>query len=194
MNDHVKKTADDLIHLLLHKSPAIPALKLESSCQALIHLAQVLQRDNLPTIVPVSPSILQQFPPKQITDIISKGSLKQNTTLTKLTTFSPSNTSTIISIKNTTFKGGKTPLANTSTRINTSYQQYLDDLVLQYRKLDKISVVPPPIVKKLPLLPPHDKNNVVKYNIPCPKGKPRAKRTPPARLPLESSFYKIKTL
>ena len=49
LDDYVKKTADDLIHLLLHKSPAIPALQPESSRQALIHLAQVLQRDNSPT-------------------------------------------------------------------------------------------------------------------------------------------------
>ena len=41
LDDHVKKTADDLIHLLLHKSPAILALQPESSRQALIHLAQV---------------------------------------------------------------------------------------------------------------------------------------------------------
>ena len=49
MDDHVKNTTDDLIHLLLHKLPAIPALKPESSRQTLIHLAQVLQRDNSPT-------------------------------------------------------------------------------------------------------------------------------------------------
>ena len=59
LDDHVKKTADDLIHLLLHKSPAIPALKPESSRQTLIHLAQVLQRDNSPTTL------------QPITDIIS---------------------------------------------------------------------------------------------------------------------------
>ena len=49
LDDHVKKTADDLIHLLLYKSPAIPVLQPESSRQALIHLARVLQRDNSPT-------------------------------------------------------------------------------------------------------------------------------------------------
>ena len=41
-DDHIKKTADDLIHLLLHKLPAILALTPESSRQALIHSAQVL--------------------------------------------------------------------------------------------------------------------------------------------------------
>ena len=66
LDDHFKKTADDFIHFLRHKSPAIPALNPESSRQALIHLAQVLQCDNLPTIIPVQPSTLQQSPPKAI--------------------------------------------------------------------------------------------------------------------------------
>ena len=51
-----------------------------------------------------------------------------------------------IPIKNTPSKGEKEPLLNISTRINTSSQQTLDDLVPQYRKLDKISVVSPPLV------------------------------------------------
>ena len=60
----------------------------------------------------------------------------------------------------------------------------MDDLVLQYKALDKINVVPQQIAKKLPPLPSHVKDNVVKYNTPCPKGKPRVKQPPPARLPL----------
>ena len=87
LDDHVKKTTDDSIHLLLHKLPAILALTPESSRQALIHLAQVLQRENLPTIIPVPPSTLQQLPPRLIKDVMSKGAVKQNTTLTTLTAF-----------------------------------------------------------------------------------------------------------
>ena len=172
--------------MLLHKLPAIPALKPESSRQALIHLAQVLQRDNLPTIIPVPPSTLQQLPPKPFTDIISKGDEKQNTTLT---TFSPSNTSTIIPITNITSNGERTPLANTSTRIDTSSQQTLDDLVLQYRKLDKMNAVSPLMVKKLPPLLPHVKDNFVKYNTPCPKGESRIKQPPLARLLLNHLHF-----
>ena len=149
-----------------------------------------MQRDNLPIIIPVSPSPLHRLPPKPITDIISKSDVKQNTTLSTLTIFSPPNTSTIVPINKTTSKGGgETPLANTSTRINTSSQQTLDDLVLQYRKLNKISVVSPPIGKKLPPLSPHVNDNVVKYKIPCPKGASRVKRPPPARLPLNDHHF-----
>ena len=53
-----------------------------------------------------------------------------------------------VPIRNTPSKGEKEPLLNISTRINTSSQQTLDDLVLQCKKLDKINVVPPTIVKK----------------------------------------------
>ena len=194
MDNHVKKTADDLINLLLHKSPAIPALKPESSRQALIQLTQVLERDNLPTIVPVQPAILQQLPTKSITDIISKGAVKQNTTLSTLPILSPSTTSTIIHIRNTTSKGEKARLITTSTSISKSSQQTLDALVLQYKKLDKMNAVPKPIVKKLPPLPPHLKDNIIKYNIPCPKRKPRAKRSPPIQLPLiHRHFTRSKT-
>ena len=71
LDDHIKTTANDLIHLLLHKSPVIPALQLKSSCQALIQLAQILQRDSLPTIILEPLPILQQLPPIPTTDIIS---------------------------------------------------------------------------------------------------------------------------
>ena len=88
MDNHVKKTANDLIHLLLHQSPFIPALQVESSRQVLIQLAQILQHDNLPNIISkipsVQPSILQQLSKKLIIDIISKGAVKENTTLTIL--------------------------------------------------------------------------------------------------------------
>ena len=145
MDDHVNKTANDLIHLLLHQLPSIPALKVKSSRQAPIQLAQILQRSK---ISPIQLSILQQLPQKSITNIISKGAVKQNTTLTTLPILSTSTTSTIISIRNTTYSKGKNaPLINTSTRISTSSQQILDDLVLQYKKLDKINAVPKPIVK-----------------------------------------------
>ena len=97
LDNHVKKTVDDLIHLLLHKSPDIPALKPESSRQDLIHLSQVLQRDNSPTTL------------QPITDIISKGAVKKNTPITTLTTFSPSKNSTILPRTNITSKGKKTP-------------------------------------------------------------------------------------
>ena len=88
MDNHVKKTVNDLIHLLLHQSPFIPALQVESSRQVLIQLAQILQHDNLPNIISkipsVQPSILQQLSKKLIIDIISKGAVKENTTLTIL--------------------------------------------------------------------------------------------------------------
>ena len=45
------------------------------------------------------------------------------------------------------------------------------------------------MVKKLPSFPPHFKDNVVKYNIPCPKGTLRDKRPPPARLPLNHHHF-----
>ena len=50
LTDHVKKTANDLLHLLLQKAPAIPALEPESSRQALIQLAQLLGRDTSPPV------------------------------------------------------------------------------------------------------------------------------------------------
>ena len=147
VDDHVNKTANDLIHLLLHQLPSIPALKVKSSRQAPIQLAQILQRSKIP---PIQLSILQQLRQKPITNIISKGAVKQNTTLTTLPTLpilSSSTTSTIIHIRKTTSKGEKESLINTSTRISTSSQQTLDNLVLQYKKLDKINAVPKPIVK-----------------------------------------------
>ena len=36
IDDHMRKTANSLVHLLLNKIPAIPALKLEPSRDALI--------------------------------------------------------------------------------------------------------------------------------------------------------------
>ena len=88
MDDHVNKTANDLIHLLLHQLPSIPALKVKSSRQAPIQLAQILQHDNLPNIISkipsVQPSFLQQLSKKLIIDFISKGAVKENTTLTIL--------------------------------------------------------------------------------------------------------------
>ena len=36
IDDHICKTANSLVHLLLNKTPAIPALELESSRNALI--------------------------------------------------------------------------------------------------------------------------------------------------------------
>ena len=52
-----------------------------------------------------------------------------------------------------------------------------------------MSVFPPPMDKTLPPLQPHVKDNVVKYNIPCPKGTPRVKRPPPSRLPLNRHHF-----
>ena len=115
--------------------------------------------------------------------------MKQNTTLTTIPILSPSTTSTIIPIRNTTSKGDKTPLINTSTRVSTSSQQTLDNLVLQYKKLDKINVVPKPIVNKIPPLLPHLKDNLVGYNISCPKRKPREKRSPLIRLQLNHRHF-----
>ena len=65
----------------------------------------------------------------------------------------------------------------------------MDDLVLQYKTLDKINVVPKQIAKTLPPLSSHVNDNVVKYNIPHPKGKPRVKQPPPARLPLNHHHF-----
>ena len=45
------------------------------------------------------------------------------------------------------------------------------------------------MVKKLQPLPPHVTDNFVKYNIPCPKGKPRVKQPPPVRLPLNRHHF-----
>ena len=49
----VKKTANNLFHLLLHKSTPISALHPEYSRQAIIKLAQILGRDTTPLILPI---------------------------------------------------------------------------------------------------------------------------------------------
>ena len=57
IDDHIRKTANDLVHLLLNKSPAIPALQLQSSRQALIQIAQTLNRDTTPVITSIPPPV-----------------------------------------------------------------------------------------------------------------------------------------
>ena len=109
MDNHVKKNANDLIHLLLHKSPAIPALQPKYSRQVLIRLSQVLKRDNLLNIITISTLILQQLtsiPTIDITytDITSKSATIRNTTLDIL---SPTIASNVVALWNTTSKGKK---------------------------------------------------------------------------------------
>ena len=53
VGDHIKRTANDLVYLLLHKSPVIPVLQPESSRQAIIKLVQILYIDTLPDYLPV---------------------------------------------------------------------------------------------------------------------------------------------
>ena len=65
IDDHVKKTANDLIHLLLHKSPSITAIQPESSRHAIITLAQILGCNTTPPILP----ILQNIPVPPLTSV-----------------------------------------------------------------------------------------------------------------------------
>ena len=50
IDDHLKKTVNDLVHLLLNKSPAVPVLQPESARAALIKIAELLNRDSSPNI------------------------------------------------------------------------------------------------------------------------------------------------
>lgn len=54
-------------------------------------------------------------------------------------------TSKVVALWNTTSKDEKLPSVNTSTHINKSSQQNLDNLLLQYNIVDTISTVLPTI-------------------------------------------------
>ena len=64
----MKKTINDLVHLLLHKSPAVPGLQPESARSALIKLAQLLNNDTTPTIKEVQPA--KDISPAQSTNSV----------------------------------------------------------------------------------------------------------------------------
>lgn len=70
IGSHLKKSGNDLIHLLLKKLPYFLALEPESSRWALIKLAQILQRDTSLAIQPSElqflPSVLISIPPPVI--------------------------------------------------------------------------------------------------------------------------------
>ena len=57
IDDHLRKTANDLVHLLLKKTPTIPALDIPSARDALIQIAKLLNRDTTPVITPILPVI-----------------------------------------------------------------------------------------------------------------------------------------
>ena len=70
----MRKTANDVIHLLLNKTPSIPALQPESSKDALLQLSTLLNRDTTPTIQPTplvpAPQKSPPVPPIQQTHVL----------------------------------------------------------------------------------------------------------------------------
>ena len=92
---------------------------------------------------------------------------------------SPTITSKSVDIRKTTSEGGKATRDIISTNFQTLSEQTLDRSLQQYKKLDSITVVSPKVIQPFPTLSPHLNNNIVKYNIPCPKSKPKK----PVRVP-----------
>lgn len=62
IDDRIQKTVNDLVHLLLNKPPAIPALQLESSRVDLLQIAKLLNRDKTPPNIPAIPVIQRALP------------------------------------------------------------------------------------------------------------------------------------
>ena len=150
IDDHVKKTANDLLHLLLHKSPPIPALQPESSRQAIIKLAQILGRDTTPPILP----ILQNLPILPLTSVGSNTS---------------KSTSEGVEIRSTTTEGGKSQ--EPSVDKPQTHHHTLDDLLLKYNLLDarKPTTHVPRKQHNFTNLPPISQDSLLTYNIPTPK-------------------------
>ena len=54
IDDHIRNPTNDIIHLLLRRTPAVTALACNTTRHALIKLAQILNRDKTPPITRVA--------------------------------------------------------------------------------------------------------------------------------------------
>ena len=52
-NKHLRKTAEDIVHLLHNKQPTLLPGAPNSTKNALINIAELLNRDNTPSITPL---------------------------------------------------------------------------------------------------------------------------------------------
>lgn len=61
IDDHLRKTANDVVHVLLKNTHVIPALQIPPARDALVQIARLLNLDTPPTMVPILPVIPSSF-------------------------------------------------------------------------------------------------------------------------------------